>query len=96
MPILLKLGGNYCARNERGESAFDVAGMYTEQVRVDMQQYLNQLSREVKTEAIEKLHISRVCTAVCVVLGEGESGNGGLGETVQKSYITHLCSAAPD
>ena len=31
--MLLKLGANYRARNERGESAFDVAGMYTEQVR---------------------------------------------------------------
>ena len=53
--ILLKAGNNHRAHNERGESAFDVAGMYTEQVRVDKQQYLNQLSREVKT-AIEKSH----------------------------------------
>ena len=31
---LLRLGANFRARNERGESAFDVAGMYNDRVQV--------------------------------------------------------------
>ena len=42
-------------------------------------------------EAIEKLHISRVCTAVCVVLDEGEGGNVKMGLRANqcKRYIPH-------
>ena len=31
---LLRLGADFRARNERGESAFDVAGMYNDRVQV--------------------------------------------------------------
>ena len=58
-----------------------------------MQEYLNQLSRELTTDAIEKSHIT--CTKVCEVVGEGEVGNEGEGEAVQKSHITRVCSVAP-
>ena len=62
-----------------------------------MQEYLNQLSRELTTDAIEKSHIT--CTKVCEVVGEGASqgevGNEGEGEAVQKSHITRVCSVAP-
>ena len=72
-PVLYEVAGPLkCNKQARQRGRENSSGLPSN--TVDMRRYLNQPSREVKTEAIEKSHISRVC--MCGG-GEGEGGNVG-------------------